>query len=213
MIKSSQIRLLDLHTKNTVDALLHEGLTEEQIRAAQTEWEPIRKKAIEALYKQGVPMKDLPKHWGWDWTKKMRQLGDPLSGYYGIECGGKMQGLIMIEKEGHLAKLPVQKGKPLIYVKYIETAPWNVKLLDPKPRYGGVGSRLIRAAVELSISEDCKGRLGLHSLPGNKHGEPEWFYKDVCKMEPLEEERDGEGLLYFELTVENAEQFMRGGQS
>ena len=72
-----------------------------------------------------------------------------------------MQGLLEVAKEGYLAKLPIQKGKPLIYVKYIETAPWNIKLLDPNPRFGGVGSRLIRIAVELSLSEDCKGRVGL----------------------------------------------------
>jgi len=57
-----------------------------------------------------------------------------------------MQGMIEVAKEGYLAKLPAQRGKPLIYVRYIETAPWNIKLLEPKPRYGGVGARLIRVA-------------------------------------------------------------------
>lgn len=206
------IRLLDLHKDEVVDALLHSGLTEQQIRTAQEEWEPVRKASIERLLQQGYPLEGLPKHWGWDWTRKIKQLGNPLLGFYGIECDSKMQGLLEVAKEGYRANLPSQKGKPLIYVKYVETAPWNIRLLDPKPRYGGVGSRLMRIAVELSLSEDCKGMVGLHSLPGDKKGEPEWFYRNVCMMEPMEEERDGEGLLYFELTPEKAEEFLKGGQ-
>jgi hypothetical protein len=207
------IRLLDLHQSAVVDALLHVGLTEQQIQQAQAEWEPVRKQLIVTLHEQGYPLEELPKHWGWDWTRKISRLGNPLLGFYGIECEGKMQGLLEVAKEGYLAKLPVQKGKPLIYVKYIETAPWNIKLLDPKPHFGGIGSRLMRAAIELSLSEDCRGRVALHSLPGDKKGEPEWFYQHVCKMEPIEAERDGEGLLYFELTSEKAEEFLKGGKS
>jgi hypothetical protein len=206
------IGLLDLHKNEVVDALLHVGLTEEQIRTAQEEWEPFRKEAIERLLSRGYTLDQLPKHWGWDWTRKIRQLGNPLLGFYGVECGGKMQGLLEVAKEGYLAKLPVQKGKPLIYVKYLEVAAWNIKLLESKPRYGSVGSRLMRVAIELSMTEDCKGRVGLHSLPGDKKGEPEWFYGNVCGMEPMEAERDGEGLLYFELTPEKADEFLKGGK-
>ena len=108
-----------------------------------------------------------------------------------------MQGLLEVSKEGHFAKLPSQKGKPLIYVKYVETAPSNIKLLEPKPIFGGVGARLIRVAVELSLDEDCKGRVGLHSLPGNKKGETEWFYQQVCLMEPMEARTGRGGALIF----------------
>jgi hypothetical protein len=207
------IRLYDFLKKEVVDALLHVGLSEEQIRSAQNEWEPIRKRAIEKLHRDGVPVDSLPKHWGWDWTRKISRLGSKVVGFYGIECEGQMQGMLEAAKEGYLAKLPSQKGKPLIYVRYIETAPRNLRLLEPNPHFGGVGSRLIRAAVELSLEEECKGRIGLHSLPGNNKGEPEWFYQNTCKMEPIEAERDGEGLLYFELTPEKATEFLSGETS
>jgi hypothetical protein len=207
------IGLYDYQKKEVVDALLHVGLSEEQIRAAQSDWEPIRKRAIERLHRDGVPLDALPKHWGWDWTRKVSRLGSKVFGFYGIECEGKMQGMLEAAKEGYLAKLASQKGKPLIYVRYIETAPWNLKLLEPNPRYGGVGSKLIRAAVDLSLEEGYKGRIGLHSLPGNNKGEPEWFYRSTCKMESIEAERDGEGLPYFELTPEKATEFLSGETS
>jgi hypothetical protein len=205
-----QIRLYDRHRADLADGLLHMRLTEEQIYAAQAEWEPVRKLAIERLHKQGIPFEELPKHWGWDWTRKISRLGDPIFGFYGIEYEGKMQGMLEVAKEGYLSKLPTQKDKPLVYVKYIETAPWNNRILEPNPKLSGVGARLMAAAMDLSIEEGYTGRLGLHSLPGAKKGEPEWFYQTVCRMEPIESERNKEGLLYFELTPEKAEEFMSG---
>ena len=204
------VRIYDRDKVENADALLHIGLTEEQLYAAQAEWEPLRKSSIERLVKQGVPLERVPGHWGWDWTRKVSRLGDKLIGFYGIECEGRMQGMIEVEKEGHFAKLPAQNGQPLIYVTYLETAPWNNRILVPQPRFGGIGARLMQAAVDLSFEEGCKGRVGLHSLFGNNKGEPEWFYQNGCKMEPMESERNWEGLLYFELTPERAEEFLGG---
>ena len=207
---SIPVRIFDRHKAETVDALLYIGLTEEQIYATQGEWESLRKSSIARLLEQGIPKENLPKHWGWDWTRKISRLSDKLIGFYGIECEGKMQGMIEVEKERHFAKLPSQKNQSLVYVTYLETAPWNNLILEPKPRFAGVGARLMLAAVDLSLEEDCKGRVGLHSLPGKNKGEPEWFYQEICWMEPIESERNWEGLLYFELTPENADKFLSG---
>jgi hypothetical protein len=208
--KAVQVRLWDRRKGSAVDAILHIGLTEDQIRDTQSKWEPLRKAAIRGLLNEGMSIDRLPKHWGWDWTRKISRLNHPLLGFFAIEADGEIQGLMEVAKEGHRAQLPGEDGKPLIYVKYIEVAPWNSKLLDPEPTYGGVGSRLIRAAIELSIQEDCKGRIGLHSLPGSNEGEPEWFYKSHCRMEPIESERNDEGLLYFEMSPERADEFLGG---
>ena len=203
----SAIKIQDCKTKKLVDAVLISGVTIREAQLAQMHWS----RALDQ-YLKTLPKDDYPEHGGWDWEAKHRRYGR-LAAYrfYGIECEGKMQGLLELAKEGHLAKLPEQKGRPLIYVKYIEVAAWNIKVLAPNPRFGGVGARLMKAAVELSLSEDCKGRLGLHSLPGANKGDPEWFYQHVCKMEPMESERDGEGLLYFELTAQRAQEFLKGG--
>ena len=69
------IRLYDQLKREPVDALLHSGLTEDQIRTAQSDWEPVRKHAIEQLHDQGASLEALPKHWGWDWTRKISRLG------------------------------------------------------------------------------------------------------------------------------------------
>ena len=75
-------------------------------------------------------------------------------------------------------RLPEQEGQALIYVDYIEVAPWNLKTLmlglGEGPRFNAIGSRLIEAAVRRSVEEECKGRIGLHSLPIT-----EQFYRKV----------------------------------
>ena len=98
------IRLYDQLEREPVDALLYAGLTEDQIRAAQGDWEPIRKDAIERLHDQGVSLEALPKHWGWDWTRKISRLGSKVLGFYGIECAGQMQGMMEVAKEGSLRR-------------------------------------------------------------------------------------------------------------
>ena len=57
--KPNAIGLFDFHQGEVVDAFLHTGLSEEQIRAAQEQWEPIRKAAIERLLEQGYNLDQL----------------------------------------------------------------------------------------------------------------------------------------------------------
>jgi hypothetical protein len=52
----------------------------------------------------------------------------------------------------------------LVYVEFIESAPWNRAERSSTATLSR-HERLIRAAIELSKSEDFKGRVGLHSLP------------------------------------------------
>ena len=82
------------------------------------------------------------------------------------------------------------------------------ELFDP-PRYRGVGTILIRAAIELSKIEEFKGRIGLHSLPQANH-----FYANTCGMTDLGIEttdKNHEGLRYFEMTPEQAQAFIEKG--
>jgi hypothetical protein len=77
-----------------------------------------------------------------------------------------------VETVARSCRLPEQQGKPLVYIDYIEAAPWNIKqLMEPlgKPQqYRGVGSRLFEAAVLQSFEEDFKGRLVCILFPGLK---------------------------------------------
>lgn len=112
-------------------------------------------------------------------------------------------------------RLPEQAGKSLVYVDYVEVAPWNLKALmlalGEKPLYNAIGSRLIEAAV-LKSKEDCKGRIGLHSLPITEsfYRNTCRFYRNTCRMTPVGRDSAKQNLLWFEYTPEQAENFLTG---
>jgi GNAT superfamily N-acetyltransferase len=131
-------------------------------------------------------------------------LGNPG---FSIVCQGVTQGMMIVDTVMKRCRIDSQKGKDLVYVEYLENAPWNRKelLFDP-PRYRGVGTVLIGAAIELSKSEGFKGRIGLHSLPQSNG-----FYANRCGMTDLRADADYQDLRYFEMTPEQAEAFIRKG--
>jgi hypothetical protein len=108
-------------------------------------------------------------------------------------------------------RLPQQMNKHLVYVEYLEVAPWNRRAVTNAPRYKGVGTVLMAAAIQLSLDEGNNGRIGLHSLP-----QADTFYRDVCQMTDLGPDATYPSypLRYFEMTAEQASAFMqeKGGE-
>jgi hypothetical protein len=110
---------------------------------------------------------------------------------------------MLVALDGHLARLPEQLGKPLVYVHFLATAPWNSREFVPAPRFSGVGSILIAAAVQMSVDEGFRGRIGLHSL-----SRAEEFYRR-CRMADVGLDQECDDLSYFEMTAEGATLFLR----
>ena len=101
-----------------------------------------------------------------------------------------------------------QKGKNLVYIDYVENAPWNRPELGTPPRFKGIGSILVGAAIRLSHAEEFKGRLGLHSLP-----QADDFYARTCGMTDLGPDSDKQNLRYFEMTSAQADAFIAKGMN
>ncbi len=80
-----------------------------------------------------------------------------------------------------------------------------MRALDRESRYAAVGTRLVEAAVRLSLDEGFKGRIGLHSLPRS-----EGFYLRTCRMSAVERDLRKGNLLWCEFTPEQAKQFLTG---
>lgn len=99
------------------------------------------------------------------------------------------------------AHLGEAHGKPLVYIDFLEVAPWNwtVPETGQNQRYALVGTRLFERAVQQSEAEGFGGTVGLHALP---HSES--FYCGACGMTPLGRDETFESLMYFELSRENA---------
>ena len=209
-VTASPVFLLNVATGQPVAAELMDAITEQQLADWEAEWVPELLRALQRLRRAGVERKHWPQSRHWDWRRKTEALQGMLGNPgFSLVCAGLTQGMMLVDAVTKRCRIEAQKGQHLIYVLFVENAPWNRKELFDPPRYRGIGSILIRAAVELSKVEEFKGRIGLHSLP-----QANAFYANTCGMTDLGIDQDYEGLRYFEMTPEQAEAFIaKGGTS
>lgn len=84
-------------------------------------------------------------------------------------------------------------GQELVYVDYLETAPWNLRTPIVAPRFSGVGTVLMAEAIAFSLQSGLNGRVGLHSLEQATE-----FYERGCRMRDLGPDPGYYDLQYFE---------------
>jgi hypothetical protein len=180
-------------------------LTPEDLSAIEAQWRPAREEIRSALHAANVAADLWPQHLHWSWARKawaLRQTGATCSG---LQHAGNWLGLMMTWSNRRSRIVEIHPATaPIIYIDYIEVSPENLNLfatLGRKPEFSAVGTRLLQHAVDLSIEGSADGRIGLHSLPIS---EP--FYRK-CGMTELGPDAAYDGLVYFELTPENAREF------
>jgi len=184
-----------------VDALLHTDLPASILTDAEKEWGPIRRETARKFQRVGK-IHEVPQHFAWDWHKKSQKLELLAYRCCGVECEDKVQGLMMVMLAGKNARISPDVGKPIVYIDYIESAPWNLRPMVAAPIYSGIGLVLMRTAVQLSHDEGYHGRVGLHALP-----QAETFYRNTCQMQGCGLDKNYQDLPYYEMTREVAARF------
>jgi hypothetical protein len=162
---------------------------------AEAMWADAREQAAVANQLGGLAPLE---HAHWDWRNKAVSLQSGRFMLVGVECESDPQGLMAVER------LP-RRGRgnsSLVYVDYIETAPWNLRAYGNAPRFVGVGTALILDAVRLSAESGLAGRIGLHSLP---QAEPFYHNLGLTDYGPDPSYFD---LCYFEFGVPDAERWL-----
>jgi hypothetical protein len=161
-MSSVPIQIVRRQDKTLVDAVLHTELKAKVLVDTEKEWGPIRMAAARKLKRAGK-IQDIPQHFHWDWGEKSQKLQHLAFQCLGIECDGKLQGLLMVKLVGQVARLAPDENKDVVYIDYLESAPWNLATMVDTPLYGGIGPLLMQAAVEVSLEEGFHGRIG--SIP------------------------------------------------
>lgn len=198
---SHPVILFDQLAGNYVPAELIESIDEAHLQAVDTTWMPVLLRRLQQLVDQGTPRADWPQSSHWDWRQKTERIKGLLAfRTLALTCEGQLQGLMQVNTAS-VSRLPDQTGKHLTYIDYLESAPWNRLEVVTQPKFKGVGSVLMRAAIEISREEGFQGRIGLHSLP---RSEP--FY-GRCGMSDLGIDGNYENLRYFEMTSAQAAKF------
>ncbi|WP_346293688.1 GNAT family N-acetyltransferase [Sphaerothrix gracilis] len=129
------------------------------------------------------------KFWDWVVKKRISLSSDNFEGY-AIEYEGMTQGLMAIETQWHRSQ--IDRRYPIVYVQALASAPWNRKIIQPRPELRGVGTALLLFARQRSLELGYEGRIGLHALPG-----AESFY-DNQNMADYGPDPEQENLTYFE---------------
>jgi len=207
-VSASVVQIIRRSDEASVDAKLLGGIKPTDLLVVEGEWAPERSVVMQELLQQGVSRDKWPQSLHWDWRKKSPQLKLLESAGYGIVCDKRWQGVMLTKTASHFAMLDKDKGKPLVYVDYLEVAPWNwvIPEIGREGEFRGIGSLLFWRAVKQSQEEGFYGRVGLHALP---QSEP--FYEKGCGMTPVGRDASKQNLLYFELSRQQAERFLKEG--
>lgn len=198
---STPVELLEYESSRSVRAWLHDEISPEHLTSYQSQWTAAFNDCEQRFRAGRLNREEIPEDAHWKWERKMAQRRGKL-GFesYCIECEGQIEGLLILNFL-EICRIPVQARKDLVYLEYLATAPWNRRIGDQLPRFRRVGTLLFRAALQVSLANDLKGRIGLHSLP-----KAEGFYRDGIGMVDLgpDHSPSHQGLRYFELSEERA---------
>ena len=192
-------RLFDRATEQVVSAKILNEISRDELIDVHMEWQPERLEALKNLRSEGKPW---PENWHWDWAAKADNLNFLAYRCFAVGCEGRTQGLMMISTIGWRGRIDVQAGKPVLYIEYIESAPWNLAGLVENPKFAGVGISLMQAAIQVSVDEGFAGRIALHSLPQSQA-----FYRRYMNDLGIDSTH-AEQLCYFEMTEQQAKDFV-----
>lgn len=196
------VPLKELRTGKIVEAQFHSRVDGPVAKRADDSWTTYLAQAKAVAATAGsvfTPTED--DHWRWE--LKVRLTAKLLSyGCMGVEFQGQVQGLMLFVTDGRFSRLPGKGTLPLIYLEFLATAPWNRAEVVQIPQLAGVGTVLLRAAVEASLDLGFKGRIGLHSLPGAEA----WYDRRGLSSLGLDAKKR---MKYYEFTESQAAAFIR----
>lgn len=198
------LRLIHAETNEGRNAELYHPIEEKHLNQCESQWIPFiearLKRPIDELTSEELERLHL-RGWHWSWRNKVEERNEREWRSFALVCEEETQGL-MLAKLRVSCRLEENNGQELIYIDLVATAPWNRPAFVDVPRYKGVGSMMIKAAIELSNEEGYNGRIGLHSL-----NSATGFYKR-CGMVTIGPDSNYGNLPYYEMTVESAQKFL-----
>lgn len=188
------VKLIDIrNSRNPVSAEIIEDVDAAFLTATDEFWNDFRNTRSDTDH--------------WNWAGKLRQEleKDSLFKNFALIYKGEPQGLMFVNYgRDHTSRFPQFANKLLVYIRYIEVAPWNNPAYVSIPRFSQVGKALYRAAIQFSLNLGFSGRGALHSLPKS-----EGFYEQKCNMTRFDADPEMEKLVYFESSPEQSIEFLR----
>lgn len=182
-----------LPSKPVISANLYRDFPASKLDVIEAEWANARQLAADT--EQAIGLAPL-EHSHWDWRNKRDSIKTGRHMAVVVECEGDIQGAMAVLRTPRPARLGTAM---VVYVDYVEAAPWNLRTFALQPRFLGVGTVLIADAIRLSMEMQLGGAIGLHSLP-----QAEQFYSQRCRMTLVDHDPTYFDLTYFEFAPRDA---------
>lgn len=199
----SDVELFDRHTGKFEAARVVREIDDDNFVDFERNWQPMleRRRAEFKNHQNAAGGNVQDSHWDWVGKAKdaRRAMGQET---FAVECNGHTQGLMLVDLT-RFARLDPHRGRELVYIELLATAPWNRYGTVADPKYKGVGRILIASAISLSIHEGFEGRIGLHSLY-----QAESWYREEAGFTDVEFEHLKK-MRYFEMTAVQAAAFVK----
>lgn len=202
----SSVFLKEVATGDVVPAELVCGIEMSHLLDWHNAWQPELGAIKATLLERGVPRSEWPQSGHWRWPDKVEEAD--LLGFetFCVTAERMTQAMMRIDVTTKQSRLKESAGKPIGYVDYLEVAPWNQPIVGMPRRFKGAGQILMIAAAALSVDQEFKGRLGLHSLP-----QSEKFYRNLGMVDLGPDEKVHGKLRYFEMTEQVAQALISEG--
>ena len=198
----------------TFKIALAEGLDTSHLDFMETQWTPAMKRqyglAILQFFQQPAADQTLERwreilgdlavqdhHWSWR-TKCSITPGTNRRVFSLLNAGDVEAAMVLLF--GKNSRDPAGM-LPIVYVDFVAVAPWNRKKFQDPQRFRNLGTVMLGAAVQLSVTLGLGGRCGLHSLP-----QSEGFYRHIG-MRDFGLDAAYSSLRYFEFDVAGAAHF------
>jgi GNAT superfamily N-acetyltransferase len=197
-------------TREVIRATLNDELALDDLFDAEALWASARIRMVQEFSRRGLSTVSWPQSLHWNWAQKAAELPSSRLGPFGdirvlgIMCQNEWQGILLAKAAEYFTRTK-KEGRELIYVEYLESAPWNWEepRIEQQARFRGVGVQLVEAAIEWSMQLGFRGRVGLHALE-----QAEDFYRRRCRMTDLGPDWEYKAMRYFEFTEAQAQAFL-----
>ena len=149
-----EVKLIDGRTADRpyTRARLYRDFPASKLDAIEATWADARELAANADEALGLAPLE---HAHWDWRNKRDSIQKGTHMAVVVECEGDLQGAMAVLRTPRPARLG---NGHVVYVDYLEAAPWNLRAFSSQPRFMGVGTILIADAINLAGKCNWEGQ-------------------------------------------------------
>lgn len=150
------VRLFEVETQRYVKGEFRNFISDENLADWQAKWLSEQYRSIVRIIEGGGNVLDHADSSKWNWRKKVSFMRlNPRQRGFSLVYQGVTQGMIIVDISKK-CKHPAQKNENLVYIDYIQVAPWkNRKLNGNSVRFSGLARSLCGRL--LNTAKRCSG--------------------------------------------------------